>query len=232
MNPKNSDTINDNSRTPEDDIALIDEIEKLREWQTKTRTRRPPKGGLNRAVVYIRSIAASTKLPPELMSLAEDIVTLVFEKGIAAGRSVKVIAGAVTYVACRLLQTPRSLSELAHHVDIELGSLSHCYRLILVELDLKIPVPNPLDYVFRICEVLELPDEIQEKSKEIIQEAEKKGLVAGKDPWSISGGAIYLASILTGHRVSQKALALAADISEVTVRNRYKDLRTNLSIQM
>ncbi len=69
------------------------------------------------------------------------------------------------------------------------------------------------------------------RAYEILGQANAKGLSAGKDPMAQAGAALYLAGRLQGERgMSQKEMAAAAEVTEVTLRNRYKTLKAGLGL--
>ncbi len=93
------------------------------------------------------------------------------------------------------------------------------------------PVPDPMNYVPKLITKLNLPGEMQTSVFEVLQKAkDHEGLITGRDPRGLAAGAIYIASILTDNRVTQREIASAAGVTEVTVRNRYKELVRKLEI--
>jgi len=58
------------------------------------------------------------------------------------------------------------------------------------------------------------------------------GITAGKDPAGLAAVAIYVASLLENERRTQKGIAQVAQVTEVTVRNRYKELMKELGIEV
>jgi transcription initiation factor TFIIB len=104
---------------------------------------------------------------------------------------------------------------------------------LVEKLRLKMPISDPRNYVPRLLTQLNLPGEVQEKVIEILEMArERRSLITGRDPRGLAAAAIYIASILTDHRVTQRDIAMAAGVTEVTVRNRYKELVNKLNITM
>jgi transcription initiation factor TFIIB len=107
------------------------------------------------------------------------------------------------------------------------------YRLLVEKLKLKMPISDPANYVPRFITQLNLPGEVQQEVLKILERAkENRTLVTGRDPRGLAAAAIYIASILTDNRVTQRDIAMAAGVTEVTVRNRYKELVQKLKITM
>ena len=59
----------------------------------------------------------------------------------------------------------------------------------------------------------------------ILKEAEQNGISAGKDPMGLAASALYISTIRMRVNCSQKIIAQAAGVTEVTIRNRCKDLK-------
>ncbi len=93
------------------------------------------------------------------------------------------------------------------------------------ELDLKIPVADPINNIPRIASVLELGEKIKRKAVGILRKAKDAGIVAGKDPTGLAAAALYLACITEGGNKTQKEVSVASGVTEVTIRNRCAGLR-------
>ena len=95
------------------------------------------------------------------------------------------------------------------------------------------PISDPANYVPRFITQLNLPGKVQQKVLEILDMAKQnRTLVTGRDPRGLAAAAIYIASILMDSRVTQRDIAMAAGVTEVTVRNRYKEIVLKLNITM
>jgi transcription initiation factor TFIIB len=100
------------------------------------------------------------------------------------------------------------------------------------ELKLEIPMTNPIHYIPRFAAELNLSGEVQEKGREIIEDAIKKGLISGRGPTGVAAAAVYIAGLLKDERRTQKEVANVAGVTEVTIRNRYRELRKELKIDV
>ena len=134
------------------------------------------------------------------------------------------------YAACRMTQTPRTLEEVARHSHSDKKEIARCYRLLITELNLRVPVPKAKLRVPKIASEVELSERTQRKAIEILEEAERRKMTSGKDPMGMAAAALYLACIMNGERRTQKNIAHAAGVTTVTVRNRYKDLKISLAL--
>jgi len=76
----------------------------------------------------------------------------------------------------------------------------------------------------RFASELDLPDEVERRARELLDNAQKDGVTSGKSPVGLAAAAIYAASLLTNHKVTQSQVSDVTDVSEVTIRNRYQEL--------
>lgn len=146
------------------------------------------------------------------------------------GRSIEGMVAASLYTACRRNNVPRSLDEVEVASKVSKKHIGKNYRFLSKKLGIKLKPTSPSDYVPRFASQLSLSGEVESKAIGIIQKAKDKGLINGKGPIGIAATALYLASILLGQRKSQKDIAEIAGVTEVTIRNRYKELAENLSL--
>jgi transcription initiation factor TFIIB len=128
------------------------------------------------------------------------------------------------YAACRSLETPRSLKDIVRVSNISEKEISRSYRILLCEMEIKMPVPDAARSVSKIAAIVGLSERTKRKALEILRMAREDEASAGKDPLGLAGSAIYAASILENEHVSQKSVARAATVTEVTIRNRCKTL--------
>ncbi len=110
--------------------------------------------------------------------------------------------------------------------------ISRSYRFISRELDIHLKPTNPISYVSRFGSELGISGEARSKAIEIIKEAKENKLTSGRGPTGIAAAAIYVASVLSGERRTQRDAAEVANVTEVTVRNRYKELVEELDLDI
>jgi transcription initiation factor TFIIB len=101
---------------------------------------------------------------------------------------------------------------------------------LLKEMDIKMPVADPSRCVTKIASKAGLSEKTQRRAREILFRAKQMRITAGKDPMGFAASALYVACTLEGEAKTQKDVAEAAGVTEVTIRNRYKGLRSALGI--
>ena len=125
---------------------------------------------------------------------------------------------------------PVSLDEIADISRFDKKKLGYFYRLLLWSLAIKIPLNDPIDHISRFSSQLSLSSPVQLRAVEILQQSRARGLTIGRDPLGLAAAAIYIASIMLDERRTQREVAEVTKITEVTVRNRYKDMVKTLGI--
>jgi len=208
------------------------EMLRLRKWQMRSKVQTSLERNLQQASIELERIASQLGLPKSVKEQAMEIYRRAVEKGLVRGRSIESVMAAAIYAACRELKVPRTLDEIAKFTKGGKKEVARCYRLLLRERAVKVPLADPVDFVPRIAEALRLNGTVIRKAISILQEAKARGLTAGKDPAGLAAAAIYIASLLKGDIRTQKEVAQAAQVTEVTVRNRYKELARELKIRI
>jgi len=140
------------------------------------------------------------------------------------GRSIEGVATAATYAAARQAGTPRSLDEIADVSRVEKSEIARTYRYVVRELNLEIEPADPGSYVPRFASDLGLSEEAERRARELLDSAKNQGIHSGKSPVGLAAAAVYAAALLTNEKVTQNEVSEVADISEVTIRNRYHEL--------
>jgi len=147
------------------------------------------------------------------------------DKKLIRGRSISAMIGSALYAACREAETPRTLKEIAVTMNIKKGDLAARYRLLVKELDLKMPVVDSVQNVAKIASKIGLSEKTKRYAIEILRKAEENKISSGKNPMGLAAAALYAACVSTGENKTQRDLSEAASITEVTIRNRYKGLK-------
>ncbi len=200
---------------------------KLRKWQRRVRVSDSIERSLALALAEIDRITSILELPRNISEMASLICRLAIQNHIAKGRSIESMSAACVYAACRINKIPRTLDEISRVSRSSKKEVGRSYRSLLRTVIPKlsrIPPAKPLDYIPRLVSQLRLPGEVQVKAIEIIKAASKLGLTSGRGPVGLAAAAVYLACVLLNCKKTQREIAQIAGVTEVTVRNRYKEL--------
>ena len=204
-------------------------IERLRTWDSRTQAHSSADRNLRQALNEMGKLKDKLALTNAVIEKAAYIYRKAMEKKLVRGRSIQGLVAACLYASCRNTETPRTLDDIANGINIRRKDVARCYRLIYRELELKMPVVDPVKGVSRIASIAELGEKTKRKAITILNEAKKRHITAGKDPMGIAAAALYLACISTGEVKSQKDISIASGVTEVTIRNRCAGLRKMLN---
>jgi transcription initiation factor TFIIB len=141
------------------------------------------------------------------------------------GRSIEAIASACVYAVCRLNEQPRALQDIAAVSKLQEERIKHCYDVLNRELDLPVPPVRPMAYLPQIASKIDAHHRTERRARELLEGADDSRVANGQNPRGAAAGALYLAGRQTGEYLTQGTLAEAANISEVTIRERYRDLQ-------
>ena len=205
---------------------------RLRKWQIRSRVHSSVDRNLAQAMAELDRLSDKVYIPRPIKEKAAVIYRKALDKNLVRGRSIAAIAAAALYAACRGSGTPRTLREIAEASLVDKKDVARCYRLLLRELDVHMPIADPLTYVSKIAEKNGISGKAQGAAIAILREARRKRAAAGKDPMGLAAAALYIACMQHNEKKTQKDIAEAAGVTEVTIRNRYKALKKQLNLEL
>ncbi len=141
------------------------------------------------------------------------------------GRSIEAIAAGCVYAVCRINSHPRGMPEVASVAKIQQDRIENGYQVLNQELALPVPPPDPRQYLRQIATRIDIADRTIRAARDCLTHADDELTAHGKNPRGTAAGALYLASEQTNHDITQEDLAATANVSALTVRNRYYDLK-------
>jgi transcription initiation factor TFIIB len=205
---------------------------RLRKWQIRSRVHSSFDRNLAQAMSELERLSSKVNVSPPIKEKAAVVYRKALDKGLVRGRSINAIAASSLYAACRQSGSSKTLREIAEASLVNKKDVSRCYRLLLQELHVQMPISDPLTYVSKIAEKNGISGKTQGVAIAILREAKQKRFSAGKDPMGMAAAALYIACLQSNEKITQKDIAEASGVTEVTVRNRYKALQRQLKIQI
>jgi len=199
-------------------------MQRLRTWNERFRTRDSKERNLKQALGEIDRMASAQGLPDNVRETASVIYRRALDEDLLPGRSIEGVSTSCVYAAARMAGVPRSLDEIADVSRVEKAEIARTYRYVVRELKLEVKPADPEQYVPRFASDLELSEESEMRAKSLLRNAKEKGVHSGKSPVGLAAAAVYAAALLTNEKTTQAAVSEVADISEVTIRNRYHEL--------
>jgi transcription initiation factor TFIIB len=205
-------------------------IERLRTWDSRSQVHEPVDRNFRQAFSELDRLKDKLAVGDAVVEKAAYIYRKALEKGLVRGRSISALIASALYAACRDTETPRNLKDIGHASNIKRKDIARCYRLLLRELNLKMPVVNPVNCIARIASIASLSEKTKREATRILRKAEELKISAGKDPMGLAAAALYVACVSNGENKTQRDVAEAAGVTEVTIRNRYKGLKIALNL--
>ncbi|MFW6141042.1 MAG: transcription initiation factor IIB [Candidatus Saliniplasma sp.] len=206
------------------------QIYRVRKWHRRIRVSNATERNLATALRELDRLSSKMGLPRSIRETAAMIYRKAVEKNLIRGRSIETVIASSLYAGCRKCDVPRTLTEISDVAQADEKQIGRAYRFLSRELQLKLLPTRPENYIKRFCSKLGLGRNVINKGEEIIEKANELGLTSGKGPTGIAAASIYISSILEGEPRTQRAIAEVAGVTEVTIRNRYKEIAEEIGI--
>jgi len=208
------------------------QLYRMRKWHKKASIASSSERNYLIALPELNRVVSYLGLPANVRENAALLYRKCVQNNLIRGRPIETVVQAVIYAACRKAGMPRTLEEISTISGLPKKEIGRAYRAISHELGLKIPLTDPISYVPRYAAALKLSGEAQEKAVDLLKKAMKRGLVSGRSPTGVSAAAVYIGGALAGERRTQKEVADVAGVTEVTIRNRYRELKEQLNLDV
>ena len=205
--------------------SMKSSIKRLRIWDNRSNVNSSVDRNLQKALSELLKMKEKLSLSDAIAEKAAYIYRKALEKKLIRGRSISALIAAALYAACRESGTPRTIKEVSSEINIRRRDVAVSYRMLLRELDMKMPVVDSVQCIARIASRAGMSEKTKRHAIKILKKAEESQSLAGKDPMGLAASSLYLASLKTGEKISQKQVALASGVTEVTIRNRCKGLK-------
>jgi transcription initiation factor TFIIB len=214
------------------DASTYSTIKSLRAWDFRTQSRTATAINLMQAFNELDVLSDKLALPDAVIEKTAYIYRKAQRRGLVRGRSINALLAASAYIACREMEIPRTLRDIAAASNIKRKHLAKAYRLLLIELDLKVPLVDQIKCIAKVANKANLSEKTKRQAISIMNEVRKDEILlsAGKNPMGFAATILYLSSINIGENITQNDIAQAAGVTEVTLRNRLKDLKSKLKL--
>ena len=205
-------------------------MDRLRRYDNRSKFDETWRRNLSIAMAELDRMSAALHLPQNLKEQAAVLYRKALKMDLIRGRSIDAFVAATIYATCRQAQVPRPLKEISSLSTREHGEIARTYRLILREMNLKMPIDGPMKFIPSIAAKLKIRRDTEQLAIEILRKAKTKNGLSGKDPRGLAAAALYMACIQNDDKRIQKDVADAAGTTEVTLRNRLRGLEKTLGV--
>ncbi|MCH4815073.1 MAG: transcription initiation factor IIB family protein [Saccharolobus sp.] len=211
-----------------------DRLKTLKMQRMQNKIRVSPK---DKKLVTLLSILNDESSKLELPEHVKETASLIIRKMVETGQTKRIdqytLIVAALYYSCQVNNVPRHLQEFKVRYSISSSEFWNALKRVQSVAksipDFR-PKIRPTEYIPKIIYRLNLPPIIGTKASELVDLMHKQGLTSGKGYLSLSAASVYLISALMDIKKTQKEVADSLDITEVTIRNRYKDIVDNFDI--
>ena len=212
------------------DAAMHTTMQRLRTWDSRARVRTSSDTNLIHAFNELDIIKDKLALPDALVEKAAYMYRKAKNNGLTRGRTIPGLVAACVYAACREMNTPRTLKDIAAAANISHKHLAKIYRVLVIELDIKVPLIDQTKCIAKVANKANLSEKTKRQAIMVMDEVTEKQISAGKNPMGFAATILYLSCLKTGENKTQVDIAQAAGVTEVTLRNRYKELKSKLGL--
>lgn len=212
-------------------FAISSTIRRIRIQDSRSQIAKHSDTSFKVAFDFLERIQDKLGVSDNVKETAAYIYRKAVEQKITKGRQIYSVVAASMYVACRNTQTLRNLRDVTAATNIKRKNISKSYRVIVKQLDLKIPVVDQTNCILKISSILKTSAGTKNLALKILKKAEALNMVAGRDPVGMAAASIYYSSLIREDRISQKQIANAAGITTATIRKRSHDLKKTIQIQ-
>ncbi|WP_082677763.1 transcription initiation factor IIB family protein [Haloferax sp. Q22] len=199
-------------------------MQRLRTWNERFRTRDSKERNLKQALGEVERMGSALGLPDTVRETASVIYRRALNDDLLPGRSIEGVATAAIYAAARQAGVPRSLDEVRRVSRVDKMELTRTYRYVSRELGLDMKPADPTQYLPRFVSELDVTDDVERRARSLLDNAKRQGIHSGKSPVGLAAAAIYAGALLADEELTQSEVSEVTDISEVTIRNRYREL--------
>jgi len=221
------------------DSQVVSQMHNLRKWHQRVRVSSSRERRLANVLTKVAETCQNLSLPRNVLETASLIYRNLDDHMDVKGKSVTSISIATVYMACKQCDVIRSLEEITRAIcvpqDVKTKSklAARYYRTMVMEMGPAVtPVVTMDKYISKIANFTQIDVRVERLAVEIAEKTRDHSLADGKAPNGIAAAYLYVASILLGQSVLQRDVSSVAGITEVTIRNRCKEILTRYRLKV
>ena len=218
---------------------IANQMHNLRKWQQRVRVSSPRERRLANVLTKIGEACNGLSLPKNVLETASMIYRNLDEKMDVKGKSVASISAATIYMACKQCDVVRSLDEICQglcaqkEVKAKAKLAARYYRTMVMEMGtFTAPVVTMDKYISKIANLTKTDVRVERLALEIAEKTKNNNIADGKAPNGIAAAYLYVSSVLLGQNVLQRDVSSIAGVTEVTIRNRCKEILTSYQLKV
>jgi transcription initiation factor TFIIB len=214
------------------DPAMRVQVEKMKKWQSRIRTITSEERGLSNVLSRITELCDALNLPDNVAETAAQIYRTSARMKVAKSKSIVGMTAATVYLACRKCGVTRNLKEIARAAGMEKGSVARYFRLVLKEVEKEyVPPPSVEKYISKLVNMAKIDPKVEHLALMLSRKTNDSKISSGKAPAGLAAAYVYLSSVMVSEHLPQREVAEFAEVTEVTVRNRCREILDNYVIR-
>jgi transcription initiation factor TFIIB len=218
---------------------VSNQMRNLRKWQQRVRISSPKERRLANVLAKMGETCNSLNLSKNVLETASMIYRNLDGHVDVKGKSVVSITAATIYIACKQCEVVRSLEEIcrgicpAKDVKSKTKLAAKYYRTMVMEVgQLSAPIVTMDKYISKIANITQTEVRVERLALEIAEKTKDSSISDGKAPNGIAAAYLYVSSVLLGQNVLQRDVSSIAGVTEVTIRNRCKEILTSYKLKI
>jgi transcription initiation factor TFIIB len=200
-------------------------IKRLRKWNQMIQLHDSKNRNLIRAFSLLYTLKGKFNLSDATIEKVAYIYRKALLKRLIRGRSIEPVLAAAVYIAIGDTLASTSLKEISDVSNIRLKTVSRMVRLLASELDILLPIADPARCVTKVGNIAGLSEKTKREAVDLMSHIKETEYPCGKKPMALAATILYVACSKTGEYISQKEIAKAAGVTDVTIRARFRDLK-------
>ena len=231
------------------DSQMAEQMNSIRKWHIRSRIVSPQERRLSNVLTKINETCAAMSFPKLLLETAAMLYRNYESRQEAKGKSIACMAAATIYLACKKCHVVRALDEIVAATGIteqdrsSVKLASKYYRMMVMEMGAleqespvevqqpHAPVAMAIDhYISKLSNMAKIDTKVERLAIDIAHKTDDHMLADGKAPNGLAAAYIYIASILLGINILQRDVSSLSGVTEVTIRNRCKDILTSFKL--
>ncbi len=214
------------------DPAMRASVQKMKKWQSRIRTISSEERGLSNVLSKISELCENLNLPQNVAETAAQIYRTSARMKVAKSKSILGMTAATVYLACRKCSVSRTLKEVARAAGLEKGTVARYFRLVLKEVEKDyVPPPSVEKYISKLVNMAKIDPKVEHLALTLSRKTNDSKISSGKAPAGLAAAYVYLSSVILGEHLPQREVAEFAEVTEVTVRNRCREILDNYVIR-
>jgi transcription initiation factor TFIIB len=207
-------------------------IERLRTWDLRLQVNKSEDRSLRQAFYELNKYKEKLGLTDTIIEKAAYIYRKAQQRGMVRGRTILGLLAAAVYIACREMQTSRTLSDIADTTSVKRKEIAKNFRTLVFELDIRSPALDPMKCIAKIADNANITERTRREAMKLMAVIVRKELSAGKEPMGLAATVLYISCKKAGENKSQLELARASGVTDVTIRNRFNHLKYMLDAEL